>query len=51
MYQHLHSSIKQLETLPLIMYNFTDAEKRKEMESMILNWEADSRPATAGAEE
>ena len=24
-----------------------DAEQRKEMEEMILNWEADSRPATA----
>ena len=24
-----------------------DAERRKEMEEMILNWEADSRPATA----
>ena len=28
-----------------------DAEKRKEMENMILNWETDSRPATAGTEE
>merc|ERR1719361_3023095 len=27
-----------------------DAEKRKEMESMILNWETDSRPATADTE-
>merc|ERR1719278_2375857 len=27
-----------------------DAERRKEMESMILNWETDSRPATADTE-
>ena len=28
-------------------YICPDAERRKEMEEMILNWEADSRPATA----
>ena len=31
----------------LIPYICPDAERRKEMEEMILNWEADSRPATA----
>ena len=51
MYQRLNSSKKLIETFFLIKYILDDKEKRKEMENMILNWETDSRPATADTEE
>merc|ERR1719361_570378 len=48
------SKSKKKQNLGKLFDGFTidddDAEKRKQMESMILNWETDSRPATADTE-